>query len=98
MALGEMNSGNDNINWDSVTNKPNTFPPSGHGHWYLSDEGDNRNTNTTPDSYNKFEYSSHGGLAFRGLKSCSAIGLNSGATYAYLLGLSGWKDSSGGNA
>lgn len=84
--------------WDSVSGKPSSYPPSAHGHYYLADEGDNRSTATTPDTYNNFPNSPHGGIAFRGLKYCTTIGLNSGTTYAYLLGLRGWGDFSGGNA
>lgn len=85
-------------NWGNVSGKPSSYPPSAHGHYYLVDEGDNRSTATTPDSYNNFPNSPHGGIAFRGLKRCSSIGLNIGREYAYLLGLRGWGDSSGGNA
>ena len=85
-------------NWDNVSGKPSSYPPSGHGHYYLADEGDNRSTATTPDSYNNFPNSPYGGIAFRGLKQSQAIGLNIGEGYAYLLGLRGWGDSSGGNA
>ena len=85
-------------NWDNVSGKPSSYPPSAHGHYYLADEGDNRSTATTPNSYNNFPNSPHGGIAFRGLKYCTTIGLNSGTTYAYLFGLRGWGDSSGGNA
>lgn len=84
--------------WNSVTDKPSSYPPSAHGHYYLADEGDNRSTATTPDTYNNFPNSPHGGIAFRGLKYCTTIGLNSGTTYAYLLGLRGWGDFSGGKA
>lgn len=84
--------------WDSVSGKPSSYPPSGHGHYYLADEGDNRSTATTPDNYNNFPNSPHGGIAFRGLKQSQAIGLNIGGDYAYLLGLRGWGDQSGGNA
>lgn len=84
--------------WDSVRGKPSSYPPSGHGHYYLADEGDNRSTATTPDNYNNFPNSPHGGIAFRGLKQSQAIGLNIGGGYAYLLGLRGWGDQSGGNA
>lgn len=84
--------------WDSVSGKPSSYPPSGHGHYYLADEGDNRSTATTPDNYNNFPNSPHGGIAFRGLKQSQAIGLNIGGGYAYLLGLRGWGDQAGGNA
>ena len=84
--------------WNSVTDKPSSYPPSAHGHYYLADEGDNRSTATIPDNYNNFPNSPHGGIAFRGLKYCTTIGLNSGTTYAYLFGLRGWGDFSGGNA
>ena len=85
-------------NWDNVSGKPSSYPPSAHGHYYLADEGDNRSTATIPNNYNNFPNSPHGGIAFRGLKYCTTIGLNSGTTYAYLFGLRGWGDSSGGNA
>lgn len=85
-------------NWGNVAGKPSSYPPSGHGHYYLADEGDNRSTATTPDNYNNFPNSPHGGIAFRGLKQSQAIGLNIGGGYAYLLGLRGWDDQSGGNA
>ena len=85
-------------NWDNVSGKPSSYPPSAHGHYYLADEGDNRSTATTPNSYNNFPNSPHGGIAFRGLKYCTTIGLNSGTTYAYLFGLRGWGDFSCGNA
>ena len=85
-------------NWGNVAGKPSSYPPSGHGHYYLADEGDNRSTATTPDNYNNFPNSPHGGIAFRGLKQSQAIGLNIGGGYAYLLGLRGWGDQSGGNA
>lgn len=85
-------------NWGNVAGKPSSYPPSGHGHYYLADEGDNRSTATTPDNYNNFPNSPHGGIAFRGLKQSQAIGLNIGGGYAYLLGLRGWGDQSCGNA
>lgn len=85
-------------NWGNVSEKPSSYPPSAHGHYYLADEGDNRSTATTPDTYNNFPNSPHGGIAFRGLKYCTTIGLNSGTTYAYLLGLRGRVDFSGGKA
>lgn len=85
-------------NWGNVSEKPSSYPPSAHCHYYLVDEGDNRSTATTPDTYNNFPNSPHGGIAFRGIKYCTTIGLNSGTTYAYLFGLRGWDDSTGGNA
>lgn len=85
-------------NWDNVSGKPSSYPPSAHGHYYLADEGDNQSTATIPDDYNNFPNSPHGGIAFRGLKYCTTIDLNSGTTYAYLFGLRGWDDFSGGNA
>ena len=85
-------------NWGNVSEKPSSYPPSAHGHYYLTDEGDNRSTATTPDSYNNFPNSPHGGIAFRGIKYCTTIGLNSGTTYAYLFGLRGWGDLTCGNA
>lgn len=85
-------------NWGNVSEKPSSYPPSAHGHYYLAAEGDNRSTATTPDTYNNFPNSPHGGIAFRGLKQSEAIGLNIGGGYAYLLGLRGWGDYSGGDA
>ena len=85
-------------NWGNVSEKPSSYPPSAHGHYYLAAEGDNRSTATTPDTYNNFPNSPHGGIAFRGLKQSEAIGLNIGGDYAYLLGLRGWGDYSGGDA
>lgn len=85
-------------NWGNVSEKPSSYPPSAHGHYYLAAEGDNRSTATTPDTYNNFPNSPHGGIAFRGLKRSEAIGLNIGGGYAYLLGLRGWGDYSGGDA
>ena len=85
-------------NWGNVSEKPSSYPPSAHSHYYLAAEGDNRSTATTPDTYNNFPNSPHGGIAFRGLKQSEAIGLNIGGGYAYLLGLRGWGDYSGGDA
>lgn len=85
-------------NWGNVSEKPSSYPPSAHGHYYLAAEGDNQSTATTPDTYNNFPNSPHGGIAFRGLKQSEAIGLNIGGGYAYLLGLRGWGDYSGGDA
>ena len=55
---------------------------------------DNRNVATTPNDYNI----THGQIIFQGLKVNSTIGSPSDNNYAYLLGLRGWGDSSGGNA
>ena len=56
----------------------------------IKPEGDNRGVNTTPNTYSN-EFS------FKGLKQGSAIGLTTN-TYAYLFGLRGWAESSGGNS
>lgn len=63
---------------------------SNHTHFYLQTEGDYRDYNTTPnDYYNNF--------VFRGIKTQNAIGTPAGS-YAYLMGLRGWSDSSGGDS
>ena len=85
-------------NWGNVSEKPSSYPPSAHDHYYLAAEGDNRSTATTPDTYNNFPNSPHGGIAFKGLKQSEAIGLNIDGDYAYLLGLRGWGDYTGGDA
>lgn len=77
--------------WGEITGKPSTFTPSSHNHSLLVTAGDNRNSNTTPNSYAN-------NLIFQGLKANSKIGSPSGDTYSYVVGLRGWKDSSGGYA
>ena len=54
-------------------------------------EGDNRSVATKPSDYS---YNAR----FMGLKSQSAIDLSDGSTHAYLMGLKGWGDKSGGVA
>ena len=59
------------------------------GNWHT--EGDNRNVSTSPSDYKH-------NMRWRGIKTSSAISLNQGTDYAYLLGLKGWVDSTGGKA
>lgn len=77
--------------WGEITGKPSTFTPSAHNHSLLVTTGDNRNSNTTPNSYAS-------NLVFQGLKANTKIDSPSGDTYSYVVGLRGWKDSSGGYA
>lgn len=63
---------------------------SSHTHFYLKTEGDYRYYNTTPNDY-------HNMVAFRGIKTQSAIGTPADS-FAYLIGLRGWSDSSGGDS
>lgn len=77
--------------WGEITGKPTTFTPSAHNHSLLVTAGDNRSSNTTPNSYAN-------NLIFQGLKANTKIDSPSGDTYSYVVGLRGWKDSSGGYA
>lgn len=78
--------------WGEITGKPSTFTPSSHTHYSLSTIGDQRSTATTPDSYSNT-------FVFQGLKNNSTIGITTSANaYSYVLGLRGWKDSSGGDS
>ena len=81
----------DGGNADTVDGKHATdFAASGHTHFSLVTEGDNRSTNTTPTSYSN-------NFVFRGLKNNSTIGIDTkNGTYSYLVGLKGWSDKSGG--
>ena len=81
----------DGGNADTVDGKHATdFAASGHTHFSLATEGDNRSTNTTPTSYSN-------NFVFRGLKNNSTIGIpTTNGTYSYLVGLKGWSDKSGG--
>lgn len=63
---------------------------SNHTHFYLQTEGDYRNYATTPNDY-------HNMFAFRGIKEQRVINTPAGS-YAYLMGLRGWSDSSGGDS
>ena len=67
------------------------FALASHTHSSIVTEGDNRSVSTTPSEYVS-------DMRFRGLKSASTIGLTQSSTYAYLLGLKGWNDYSGGAA
>lgn len=64
---------------------------SNHSHYSITTVADNQNTNTTPNDYRNT-------FIFQGLKDNSKINSPSSDTYSYLLGLRGWKDSSGGNS
>lgn len=57
----------------------------------LSTVGDKRAAETTPNDYNDK-------IIFQGLKQKAIIGNPSNDMYSYLVGLRGWRDSSGGNA
>lgn len=59
-------------------------------YYSIKPEGDNRSVATTPNTYSN-EFS------FKGLKQGNTIGLTVN-TYAYLFGLRGWAESSGGNS
>ena len=56
----------------------------------LSTVGDNRSVATQPSDYSDK-------LIFQGLKTNSVIGSPSSDTYSYLIGLSGWTNTTGGN-
>lgn len=77
--------------WGEITGKPSTFTPSSHNHSSLVTVGDNRNSNTTPNSYTS-------NLIFQGLKTNSKIDSPSNDTFSYVVGLRGWGDNSGGYA
>ena len=64
---------------------------SGHTHTKIVTEGDNRGTATTPNDYSN-------AIRFRGLKTKAAIGTPTADSFAYLVGLRGWSDSSGGES
>lgn len=100
MALGEMNSGNElACEWSDVQNKPSEFNPATHIHNDLYPEGDNRNDNTSPSDYYGVDRNDYNGrLIFRGLKLSDKIGLSSGHSYAFLIGLSSWYDDTGGGS
>lgn len=75
----------------SVEGHTHDYAPSSHRHSTIYTPGDTRDVaSNCGDYYNQ--------LTFVGLKTVSAISLPSDAgTYAYLVGLRGWSDSSGGN-
>lgn len=101
MALGEMNSGNEmTTEWNEVQNKPSEFNPSKHFHNFIVDDGDNRDSNTAPSDYygDKNNDDCHGKMIFRGLKLSEKIGLSSGHSCAFLIGLSSWYDDTGGGS
>lgn len=60
---------------------------------YLTGWADTRNVATTPNDYNRY-------LKVVGIKTPTASGLTSaqGGSYATLVGIRGWNDSSGGNS
>lgn len=59
------------------------------GNWVT--EGDHRDTNTSPNDY---YYS----VRWRGMKQPEAIGLTTTSNFAYVLGLRGWNNHTGGGA
>lgn len=77
--------------WSGISGKPSTYPPSSHNHSQIVTVGDQRSTATTPNDYGN-------NIIFKGLKIASVIGSPGGGSYAYLVGLRGWSDSSGGNS
>lgn len=79
------------IAWSNITDKPSSYTPSSHTHYYITTSGDNRSVATTPNSYSNK-------LIFQGLKNKATIDSPSSDTYSYLVGLRGWSDSSGGNS
>lgn len=82
----------DEVPWSGVSGKPGTFPPSSHSHDRIAAQADSREYNTAPSDYINT-------MAFRGIKLTGSIGLNlSNAQYAYVLGLRGWSDVSGGGS
>lgn len=63
-----------------------------HTHINLKSDTDNRGTNTVPNDYN-------GSLKCSGLKSNTVTGIpSSEGTYSGIIGIRGWKDSSGGQS
>lgn len=77
--------------WGEISGKPSTFTPSSHTHSYIVPDGDYRYVATTPNDYDRK-------LKFAGIKVSSTIGSPTTNTYAYLVGLRGYGDSSGGNS
>ena len=77
--------------WGEISGKPSTFTPSSHTHSYIVPEGDYRSVATTPNDYDRK-------LKFAGIKVSSTIGSPTTNTYAYLVGLRGYGNSSGGNS
>ena len=67
------------------------FAVANHSHYSISTKSDARNDATTPNDYNN-------AIVFSGLKSTSKIGNPSSDPYAYVVGLRGWADDSGGAA
>ena len=70
---------------------PSSFSAAGHTHSSIVTVGDQRNNDTTPNSYNN-------NFIFQGLKTNSKIGSPTSDNYSYVIGLRGWSDSSGGNS
>ena len=72
-----------------------TVSLDGHTHFKIVTEGDNRKVATIPNDYSAE-------IRFRGLKEKATINDSTdtpiSSSYAYLIGLRGWHDSSGGNA
>ena len=76
---------------DSI--KMPTNPDTNTAFSYLTGWSDTRNVATTPNDYNKY-------LKVVGIKTPTASGLTAaqGGSYATLVGIRGWSDSSGGNS
>ena len=85
------NAGTDTIVLTSSNYKKYVTTES-HTHYSISTKSDDRNVDTKPNDYNNK-------IVFSGLKSTSKIGYPSTPTgYAYVVGLRGWGDNSGGYA
>lgn len=77
--------------WNEITSKPTSFTPASHDHNNLYQPVDTRTVATKPSDYSN-------SLEFMGLKNSATVGNPSADTYAYILGLKGWTDPSGGQA
>lgn len=82
------------VAWGNITGKPSTFTPTSHNHAQLAGWSDTRDTKTVPNDYNNK-------LAIVGIKTKTGSALttkDTSGTYATLMGIRGWSDSSGGNS
>ena len=79
--------------WSEVTNKPSTFPPSGHTHDHI--EGpDWRSASHTPQDYMSMY---HKGSLTCEFSSSSVLGISATSNgYSALVTITPWGDSSGG--
>lgn len=73
--------------------KLNSKSSTTHTHSGISTVGDKRTTATTPEDYKN-------GIVFQGIKTKDTINIGgvSSSGYAYLIGMRGWNDESGGHA